>query len=126
MKVSYKDVDWYDTKTRPADYPTFKVTSLNVTHDQYQGFKVLGQVHNPYPKSIKDFQATALFYSKAGKLVGGATSFLSNMPSGGTAPVQVEELGADVPRAKVDHVKVHVSPWSGDPQVWNDLAAGRS
>jgi hypothetical protein len=62
-----------------------------------------------------------LFYTKAGELVGGATSFLSNLPAGGTSPIQVEELAADTPRAKVDHVKVHVSPWS-DPQAWNDLA----
>jgi hypothetical protein len=123
VEIAYKSVDWYDTKTTAADYPPFTVSDISVKKQEFGGLVVTGEVANPYKYAVSSLAATALFRNASGKLIGGTTSFLEDLPAAASMPMQVEELGGSTPAKKVKSTDVIVTTW-GDPQDWNDLAAG--
>lgn len=124
VEIAYKSVDWYDTKSVPADYPPFPTRDISYKSQEFGGLVVTGEVVNPYEFAVESIAATALFRDAAGKLVGGTTSYLDDLPAGASMPLQVEELGGSTPPKKVKSVDVIVTPWA-DPQTWNDLALGK-
>jgi hypothetical protein len=124
VEIAYKKIDWYDTKTTPDDYPPFAVTDTAFKKQQFGGLVVTGEVTNPYRFAVESLAATALFRDASGKLIGGTTSFLDDLPASASMPLQVEELGGSAPARKVKSFDVVVTPWA-DPQTWNDLAQGK-
>lgn len=123
VEIEYKSVDWYDTETTPDDYPPFEASDLRYKKQEFGGLVTTGELSNPYEFPVESLAATALYRGSGGELIGGATSFLENLPAAGTMPMQIEELGSSIPAGRVDSVDVVVIDW-GQPETWNKLAAG--
>lgn len=48
-----------------------------------------GLVRNPYPRSLSDVRVYAVFYDSSGRILGGNSSSVSNVPAFGTAAARV-------------------------------------
>jgi hypothetical protein len=66
------------SRQRAAHAPTPPVTSLQVTHDDFLGTEIQGQLSNPYAKTLSTSTAiTYVFFNKAGKVISGGITFAS-------------------------------------------------
>lgn len=84
------------TNTKPADYRPFVPLRVRVVKGAYNT-KVLGEVFNPYDKDLDALFGTVLFRDKAGKLVGGDTFYIKDVPTRGTKPFANDLWSGAVP-----------------------------
>jgi hypothetical protein len=84
------------TGTKPLDYRPFAPARVKVVKESYKT-KVLGEVFNPYNKDIDALFGTVLFRDKAGKLIGGDTFYIKEVPAKGTKPFADDLWAGSVP-----------------------------
>lgn len=61
---------------------------------------------------------TALYRDAAGVFLEGATAFVSALPASGSIPFSHGLRQVDNPAV----IEIYAVPWSGAPDVWNELA----
>lgn len=120
IEVTYADVEWHPTQTTAADYPPFTATGVQMTGDDFSR-DVVGELTNPYAAVVDEMAVTALYRDAAGTLIGGTTGFVSGLPANGSVPFSLMEYGGAATPASIE---IWAVPWSGGPEVWNQLAAG--
>src|SRR5680860_1147541 len=96
--------------TEPADdvAGNFEVTQVATSAEEYGGLTTTATVSSPFSKDLQDLYATAIHRGADGAIVGGDFTYLSFVPAGGTAGVEIS-TAADLPAPASSEVYVQLS-----------------
>ena len=119
LRINPSNVRWSSTTARPEMFPAFGVTPDQSVVDNFGQSTITGSISNPYPVPVESLAVTALYRDAAGKLVGGDTTFVNNLPASGTKAFEIS--GRVPPFTKSE---VIVIPWSSST-VWERIAGVR-
>ncbi|MCW2889409.1 MAG: adenylate cyclase, class 2 [Streptosporangiaceae bacterium] len=120
LEVAPKPADWYPTPAQPEDFPAFGYRDVRFLV-QGRSCSVTGELVNPYPAAADEVAVTALFRNRQGRLVGGQTAFVTDLPAHGAVPFR---LGGEVPEhsgpvTSLDLITIPSPSGSGDP--WDSV-----
>lgn len=87
---------------------SFEVTQVATSAEEYGGLTTTATVASPFSKDLQDLHATAIHRGADGAIVGGDFTFLSFVPAGGTAGVEIS-TAADLPAPTSSEVYVQLS-----------------
>ncbi|WP_432574266.1 hypothetical protein [Kineococcus sp. SYSU DK005] len=119
VEVTYATVEWYPTRTTPADYPPFTTTGVQRSGDEHSR-QVVGELASPFSQAVGSMAVTVLYRDGAGKLLTGTTGYVDALPAAGTVPFSVVDL-TGLPQQPAE-IEVYAVPWGGSPEEWNWLA----
>lgn len=96
--------------SEPADdvAGAFEVSQVATSAEEYGGLTTTATVASPFTKDLQDLYATAIHRGPDGAIVGGDFTFLSFVPAGGTAGVEIA-TAADLPAPTSSEVYVQLS-----------------
>lgn len=96
--------------TEPADdvAGNFEVTQVATSAEEYGGLTTTATIASPFSKDLQDLYATAIHRGPDGAIVGGDFTYLSFVPAGGTAGVEIS-TAADLPAPASSEVYVQLS-----------------
>ena len=84
------------TVYRPAEFRPFELLNVSTSEGQEGGYRITGEVKNPYPVETGAF-VTLLFRGAGGKLLGGRSKWVQKIPAGASTPFEIEVEAAEVP-----------------------------
>jgi hypothetical protein len=67
---------------------SFSASGISTSYDSF-AMKTTGTLHSTFAKDMKTVQAVAIYYNTAGKVVGGAFTYVDFVPAGGTIGVEI-------------------------------------
>lgn len=96
--------------SEPADdvAGAFEVSQVATSVEEYGGLTTTATVASPFTKDLQDLYATAIHRGPDGAIVGGDFTFLSFVPAGGTAGVEIM-TAANLPEPTSSEVYVQLS-----------------
>lgn len=105
VEFSASKTRWQRTDTKPSDYPPFTARGVSVVPtDTPSVYTVTGEIVNPYGSEVDQLSVTALFRDASGKLLGGAGTFLNDLPAGGSRPFELNRYYVPGSVARVEIV----------------------
>jgi adenylate cyclase class 2 len=120
LEVAPKPADWYPTLAQPEDFPAFGYRDVRFLV-RGRTCSVTGELVNPYSAPADEVAVTALFRNGQGRLVGGETTLVEDLPAHGSVPFR---LDGEVPEhsgpvTSLDLITIPSPSGSGDP--WDSV-----
>jgi hypothetical protein len=84
------------TVYKPTEFRPFKLLNVSRSEGPDGGFRITGQLENPYPKETKAY-VTLLFRDAAGKLLSGRSKWIQKVNAAEPTPFELEVDADDIP-----------------------------
>lgn len=97
--------DWHIVKPSQLDHAEY--TPMEAKNVKVKGKKAIGEIYNPNKYGMSTIAITIIFRGKDGNVLGGETTFVSNIQAGETIPFQ---MSIDSKLIQKDY-EVFVQPW---------------
>lgn len=121
VKLTYKPAVWRRASRVPSAYVPFPISSAGTEKLGNGSYLVTGAVANPYAKAATSLVVTALLRDGAGKLVGGASTYVDDVHAG--APrrfvLTVDSLNGAGAVASTD---ITARTWGSSGRPYEELA----
>ncbi|RBQ14217.1 hypothetical protein DP939_41810 [Spongiactinospora rosea] len=121
VHLSYRPAQWKPAGRITSAFRAFPVTDVFQRRQKNGSYLVTGRVGNPYRLAAGSLVVTALLRDQAGKLLGGASTFVDDVRSDGK-PRFI--LTVDKPPAGVARAEVVARTWGTTSRPYEELAAG--
>ena len=101
VKVEIAPIEAYEWgNLDPADTPAYSVDGLTEIPQDYMGPKFTGTVSNPTGE-VKSLQIVVVMRDEAGNLVDGCSTYVNDVPAGGSAPFEASSFVDVNPHASI-------------------------
>ncbi|MDH2425848.1 FxLYD domain-containing protein [Sphaerisporangium sp. TRM90804] len=121
VRVTFRPAQWRKAARIPSAFVPFPISAANTEKLGNGSYLVTGAVGNPYQKAATSLVVTALLRDKAGKLVGGASTYVDDVRTG--APrrfvLTVEGLAGTGQVARTD---ITARTWGSSARPYEELA----
>ncbi|GII77553.1 hypothetical protein Sru01_25350 [Sphaerisporangium rufum] len=121
VKVTYRPAQWRQAARVPSAFVPFPVTATSTEKLGNGSYLVAGSVANPYQKAATSLVVTALLRDRAGRLIGGATTYVDDVRAGRPRRfvLTVENLAGAGPVARAD---IAARTWGSSARPYEELA----
>ncbi len=121
VKVAYKPAQWRRAGRIPSAFVPFPISASNTEKLGNGSYLVTGAVGNPYQKAATSLVVTALLRDRAGRLVGGASTYVDDVRAGSPRRfvLTVDSLNGTGP---VAHADITARTWGSSGRPYEELA----
>ncbi|MFE3452746.1 hypothetical protein ACFXJ8_27860 [Nonomuraea sp. NPDC059194] len=123
VTIDYRSTQWRQAARVPSSLLKFPVTRVQTFKQKNGTYLVTGQVGNPYVLPTSGLLVTALLRDKAGKLLGGANTFVDDVRAG-KSPRFILTVEGLPNSAKVARTDVTAGTWGSTGRPYEELALG--
>ncbi|MFB9250046.1 FxLYD domain-containing protein [Sphaerisporangium melleum] len=121
VRLTYRPAVWRKASRIPSAYVPFPISSAGTEKLGNGSYLVTGAVANPFQRAATSLVVTALLRDKAGKLIGGASTYVDDVHAG--APrrfvLTVDGLSGAGPVARTD---ITARTWGSSGRPYEELA----
>ncbi|WP_248959726.1 FxLYD domain-containing protein [Sphaerisporangium perillae] len=121
VKLTYKPAQWRLASRIPSAFVPFPISSANTEKLGNGSYLVTGAVGNPYQKAATSLVVTALLRDAAGRLVGGASTYVDDVHAGSPRRfvLTVDSLNGTGPVTRTD---ITARTWGSSGRPYEELA----
>ncbi|WP_432927304.1 FxLYD domain-containing protein [Microbispora sp. CA-135349] len=119
VKIDYRPASWRPIPRIPSAFLKFPISDVRTDKLKDGSYLVTGYVLDPFRKPVGGLAVTALLRDAAGKLVGGATSYVDNVRPGAKRRFVITVEGVREPVGATD---VQATTWGSTARTYEDLA----
>ncbi|MBB2748116.1 UNVERIFIED_ORG: hypothetical protein FHR35_008009 [Microbispora rosea subsp. rosea] len=119
VKIDYRPASWRSIPRVPSAFLKFPISDVRTDKLTNGSYLVTGYVLDPFRKPAGGLAVTALLRDAAGKLVGGATSFVDDVRPGARSRFVITVEGVTGPVGATD---VQATTWGSTANTYEDLA----
>ncbi|GAB3879215.1 FxLYD domain-containing protein [Microbispora bryophytorum] len=119
VKIDYRPATWRPIPRVPSAFLKFPISDVHTDKLTNGSYLVTGYVLDPFRKPAGGLAVTALLRDAAGKLVGGATSYVDDVRPGARRRFVITVEGV---RGQVGATDVHATTWGSTAKTYEDLA----
>ena len=121
VKLTYKPAQWRQAARMPSAFVPFPISATSTEKLGNGSYLVTGAVGNPYQKTATSLVVTALLRDKAGKLVGGASTYVDDVHAENPRRfvMTVDSLNGVGPVARTD---ISARTWGSSGRPYEELA----
>ncbi|HEX4814282.1 MAG TPA: hypothetical protein VFV66_16175 [Nonomuraea sp.] len=123
VTIQYRPAQWRPAARVPSAFQRFPVTRFQTMPQKDGSYLITGYVGNPYRLVATSLVVNALLRDKAGKLLGGGSTFVDDVKAGSTPRFILTVSG--LPRGtRVARTDVTAMTWGSTGRPYEDLALG--
>lgn len=119
VKIDYRPAEWRPIKRIPSAFLKFPIEDVRTDKQPGGSYLVTGYVVDPFRKPARSLSVTALLRDAAGKLLGGATSYVDDVRPGARRRFVITVEGV---RGAVAATDVQATTWGSTAKTYEDLA----
>jgi hypothetical protein len=122
VSVQYRPAQWHQAGRIVSAFLPFPVSDV-LTDSKDGSYLVTGYVGTPYRKPAESLAVTALLRDKAGKLLGGGSTFVEDVRPGAKRRF-ILEIKSVADTSKVATAEVTARTWGSSSRPYEELARG--
>lgn len=123
VTIQYRPAQWRPAARIASAFQRFPITRAQTLRQKDGSYLITGYVGNPYRLSAGSLVVNALLRDKAGKLLGGGSTFVDDVKAG--SPPRFILTVSGLPRgAKVAKTEITARTWGSTGRPYEDLALG--
>ncbi|ETK35364.1 FxLYD domain-containing protein [Microbispora sp. ATCC PTA-5024] len=122
VTIRYRPASWRPTPRIPSAFLAFPVSDILTEKVSNGSYLVTGYVTDPFAKAAPSLSVTALLRDAAGKLLGGATSYVDRVAPGARRRFVITVDGLN--GAKVARTDITAGTWGATAKPYVDLVRG--
>ncbi|MGW0802174.1 hypothetical protein [Nonomuraea sp. NPDC002799] len=123
VTIQYRPARWRPAARIASAFQTFPITRVQTLRQKDGSYLITGYVGNPYQLSASSLVVNALLRDKAGKLLGGGSTFVDDVKAG-SPPRFILTVGGLPAGAQVARTEVTGRTWGSTGRPFEDLALG--
>lgn len=119
VKIDYRPASWRKVPRIPSAFLKFPISDVLTEKLKDGSYLVTGYVTDPFRKAAGSLAVTALLRDAAGRLLGGATSYVDDVRPGARRRFDITVEGV---RGAVSGTDVQATTWGSTAAAYEDLA----
>ncbi|MEU6711062.1 hypothetical protein ABZ897_06235 [Nonomuraea sp. NPDC046802] len=121
VTIQYRPAQWRPAARIPSAFQRFPITRVQTLHQKDGSYLITGYVGNPYQVAASSLVVNALLRDKAGKLLGGGSTFVDDVKAG--SPPRFILTVAGLPAGSVvAKTEVTARTWGSTGRPFDELA----
>ncbi|MEV0626047.1 hypothetical protein ACI2LC_10760 [Nonomuraea wenchangensis] len=121
VSIQYRPAQWRQAARVPSAFQKFPITRAQTMRQKDGSYLITGYVDNPYQMVAGSLVVNALLRDKAGKLLGGGSTFVDDVKAG--SPPRFILTVSGLPRgADVARTDITARTWGSTGRPFEDLA----
>lgn len=125
VTIQYRPAHWRLAGRIPSAFQRFPITRVQTLRQKDGSYLITGYVGNPYQLSASSLVVNALLRDKAGKLLGGGSTFVDDVKAGSPPRFILTVAGLPV-GSKVAKTDITARTWGSTGRPYEDLAMAGS
>ncbi|MEU7003279.1 hypothetical protein [Nonomuraea sp. NPDC046570] len=123
VTIDYRSAQWRPAARITSAFKPFPVSRVLTTPQKDGTYLITGEVSNPFSLPASSLVISAMLRDKAGKLLGGGSTFVDDVVAG--RPPRFILTVSGVPKgAKVESTEVAARTWGSTGRPYEELALG--
>ncbi|MBT2233143.1 hypothetical protein [Nonomuraea sp. NEAU-A123] len=123
VTIEYRPAQWRPAARIASAFKEFPVSRVQTLRQKDHSYLITGYVGNPYQLSAGSLVVNVLLRDKAGKLLGGGSTFVDDVKAG-SPPRFILTVGGLPAGSEVDKTEVTARTWGSTGRPFEDLALG--
>ncbi|TMR10192.1 hypothetical protein ETD86_40635 [Nonomuraea turkmeniaca] len=121
VTIQYRPAQWRSAARIPSAFQQFPITRAQTLRQKDGSYLITGYVGNPYQLSASSLVVNALLRDKAGKLLGGGSTFVDDVKAG-SPPRFILTVSGLPARAEIAKTEITARTWGSTGRPYEDLA----
>ncbi|MEV0386360.1 hypothetical protein [Nonomuraea sp. NPDC050643] len=121
VTIQYRPAQWRPAARIASAFQRFPISRVQTLRQKDGSYLITGYVGNPYQLSASSLVVNALLRDKAGKLLGGGSTFVDDVKAG-RPPRFILTVSGLPAGAKVDRTEITARTWGSTGRPFEDLA----
>ncbi|KAB8196587.1 hypothetical protein FH608_007670 [Nonomuraea phyllanthi] len=123
VTIQYRPARWRPAARIPSAFQDFPITRAQTLRQKDGTYLITGYVGNPYQMTASSLVVNALLRDKAGKLLGGGSTFVDDVKAGSPPRFILTVSGLPV-GSKVAKTDITARTWGSTARPYEELALG--
>jgi hypothetical protein len=123
VTIHHRPAEWRPAARIPSAFKPFPVSEVHTERQKNGSYLITGQVANPFLRPAKSLVVTGLVRDRSGRLLGGGSTFVDDVPADRKARFILTLDGIDR-SAKTGRTDVVVRTWGSTSRPYEELALG--
>ncbi|MEQ4715792.1 hypothetical protein [Nonomuraea sp. B19D2] len=123
VTIQYRPARWRMASRIPSAFQSFPITRSQTLLQKDGSYLITGYVGNPYQMAAGSLVVNALLRDKAGKLLGGGSTFVDDVKAG-SPPRFILTVSGLPAGSSVARTDITARTWGSTGRPYEDLAAG--